>query len=342
VLGIDLVRMQLAIAAGAPLGLQQSDVAARGWAIEARINAEDPANAYLPAIGTITRFDTPSGPGVRLDAGVRAGSNVSIYYDSMLAKLIAYGPDRTSAVERLTAALENFRIEGVRTNVPLLLRIARDVTFRAGYTTTAFLTEHANFLRSDPTGEPEEAFVLAIAAVLTDPRAWRSAHVGIPVRLAGSVRTIAVEGSRAPENATWIVRGDIAGAMTIEATGDRIVVRTEENRCAGRAAVNARGVDVTYDGREYYLPFAPPPSLETAGAVRGGSLGAIVAPMPGKIVKVEVSAGDSVLERDLLVVLEAMKMEHRIEATRDGVVKSVAVVPGALVSGGATLVEMEA
>jgi 3-methylcrotonyl-CoA carboxylase alpha subunit len=341
VLGIDLVRMQFAIAAGAPLALAQSDIAARGWAIEARINAEDPANAYLPATGTITRFDAPSGPGVRLDAGVRTGSEVSIYYDSMLAKLIAYGPDRTSAVERLTTALETFRIEGVRTNLPLLLRIARDVTFRAGYTTTAFLTEHANFLRSDPTGEPEEAFVLAIAAVLDDLRAWRNAHVGIPVRLTGSVRAISVEGSRAPDDARWLVSGDIEGAMTIEVTGDRIVVRTEDSRCAGRAAVSAGGVDVTYEGREYHFPFAAPPALDTAGAARGGGLGAIVSPMPGKIVKVEVSAGDSVLERDLLVVLEAMKMEHRIEATRDGVIKSVAVVPGALVTGGATLVEME-
>jgi 3-methylcrotonyl-CoA carboxylase alpha subunit len=342
VYGLDLVRMQFAIAAGARLELTQADVTPRGWAIEARINAEDPDNGYLPATGTITRFEAPSGPGLRLDDGVHAGSEVSIYYDSMLGKLIAFGPDRRSAVERLTGALEHFRIDGVRTNLPLLLRIARNVTFRAGYTTTAFLVEHANFLRPDPTGEPEEAALIAIAAVLTDPRAWRIGHAGIPVRLAAARGTIAVTGSQRGADGVWEIRGDLSGDVTLEVTGERIVVRGEGNRCAGRASVDLLGVEVVYEAQTYRFDFAPPPALGAGGAAAGGGLGAIVSPMPGKIVKVEVRAGDAVLERDLLVVLEAMKMEHRIEATRDGVVKSVAVAPGALVAGGATLVELEA
>jgi len=340
--GLDLVRMQFAIAAGARLAVQQADVAARGWAIEARINAEDPANGYLPATGTLTRFDAPMGPGIRLDAGVHAGSEVSIYYDSMRAKLIAFGPDRASAVARLANALETFRIDGVRTNLPLLLRIARDEAFAAGATTTAYLTERAAFLRPDALGEPEEAFVLAIAAVLVDPRAWRTAGVGIPVRLCGAVRTVAVTGSRAAGPGTgWELRGDVQGAIEIDASGDRIAVRGPEHRFAGRATVDRHGVEVTYDAQTFRFAFAPPPALEASGAAQGGGLGAIVSPMPGKIVKVEIRAGDSVLERDLLVVLEAMKMEHRIEAPRDGIVKHVAVEAGALVSGGATLVELE-
>jgi len=342
VYGLDLVRMQFAIAAGARLEMTQADVTPRGWAIEARINAEDPDNGYLPATGTIARFEPPSGPGLRLDAGVRAGSEVSIYYDSMLGKLIAFGPDRRSAVERLTAALEHFRIDGVRTNLPLLLRIARNVTFRAGYTTTAFLVEHANFLRPDPTGEPDEAVLIAIAAVLTDPRAWRIGAAGIPVRLAAARGTIAVTGSQRGADGIWEIRGDLSGDVTLEVTGERIVVRSPDNRCAGRASVDPHGVEVVYEAQTYRFDFAPAPALGSGGAAAGGGRGAIVSPMPGKIVKVEVRAGDAVLERDLLVVLEAMKMEHRIEATRDGVVKSVAVAPGALVAGGATLVELEA
>jgi 3-methylcrotonyl-CoA carboxylase alpha subunit len=340
--GLDLVRMQFAIASGAVLEIKQGDVAARGWAIEARINAEDPASGYLPAIGTIVRFDAPMGPGIRLDSGVRAGSEVSIYYDSMLAKLIAFGPDRDSAVERLTTALATFRIEGVRTNLPLLLRIARDVTFRAGFTTTAFLTEHANFLRPDPTGDPDEAFLIAITAVIHDPRAWRVGRVGIPVRLTGDGRSISVVASRASAGEHWQLSGDLYGAIETEVAGERIVVRSEDNRCAGRATVDPGGVDVVFEAQHYRLAFGQPPALEAGSGIGGGGLAAIVSPMPGKIVKVEVRAGDAVLERDLLVVLEAMKMEHRIEATRDGIVKRVAVAPGTLVAGGAMLVEMEA
>jgi len=339
--GLDLVRMQFAIAAGAPLELRQRDVSARGWAIEARINAEDPASGYLPATGTIERFDPPSGPGIRLDSGVRTGSEVSMYYDSMLAKLIAFGPDRKSAVERLTDALKDFRIDGVRTNLPLLLRIARDVTFRAGYTTTAFLVEHGNFLRPDPTGDPEEAYLLAIAAVVHDPRAWRVGHVGIPVRLKGAGRTVSAVASQGSADGHWSVHGDIEGEIDVEMAGERIVVRGENNRCAGRARVEPDGVDVVYEAQHYRFAFAAPPALEAGSATASGAFGAVVSPMPGKIVKVAVQAGDAVLERDLLVVLEAMKMEHRIEATRDGTVKSVAVEPGTLVKSGATLVEME-
>ena len=343
VYGLDLVRLQFAIAAGGRLDLDERNLTPRGWAIEARINAEDPDTGYLPATGTIERFEPPTGPGIRLDSGVRDGSQVSIHYDSMLAKLIAYGPDRRSAVERLTAALEAFRIDGVRTNLPLLLRIARNVTFRAGYTTTAFLVEHENFLHPSPTGEPDEAVMLAIAAVLLDPRAWRIGHAGIPVRLSGTRGPIAVTGSQRGPGDSWQLAGDLAGEVRFECSGDRLVVwGTEGERCAGRASVDSGGVEVNFDGQTYRFTFAPPPTLERKGAAAAGSVGAIVSPMPGKIVKVEVRPGDSVLERDLLVVLEAMKMEHRIEATRDGVVKSVAVAPGALVAGGATLVELEA
>jgi 3-methylcrotonyl-CoA carboxylase alpha subunit len=339
VYGLDLVRLQFAIASGARLDLAQRDVVPRGWAIEARINAEDPGNGYLPATGTIVRFEPPAGPGIRLDAGVRAGSEISIHYDSMLAKLIAFGPDRDSAVARLSEALETFRIDGVRTNLPLLLGIARNAAFREGNTTTAFLVEQAGLIDGSAE-EPQEAALIAIAAVLSDPRAWRVGHAGIPVRLAGTRRTFAVTGSQRGDE-TWQLRGDPSGEFELDVAGDRIVVRMEGKRFAGHATVDPSGVAVVYDARSYRFAFAPPPALGATGGTAAG-LGAIVSPMPGKIVKVEVRPGDTVLERDLLVVLEAMKMEHRIEATRDGVVKSVAVAPGALVAGGATLVELEA
>ncbi|MFY9780284.1 MAG: biotin carboxylase N-terminal domain-containing protein [Candidatus Baltobacteraceae bacterium] len=338
--GVDLVREQLRIAAGEPLQLESAAGEARGWAIEARVTAEDPAAGYLPATGRIERWEPPGGPGIRLDAGVRAGSTVSIYYDSLLAKLIAHGPDRRTALERLTAALETFRIEGVPTNLPLLLGIARDPAFRAGATTTAFLSERSRLMRPDAASEPDEAALIAIGAVVSDPRAWRVAGVGIPVQLAGTARRIAVVASRTGDGESWRLEGDFRGNAVFEVAGERIIVRTADKRCGGRAAVRAEGVEVVYDGSLFRFAFAPPPRLGAASAGEAGAAhGTIISPMPGKIVKVAVKPGDPVAERDLLVVLEAMKMEHRIEALQSGVVKHVAVAPGALVRGGATLIE---
>ncbi|MGP6189143.1 MAG: acetyl/propionyl/methylcrotonyl-CoA carboxylase subunit alpha [Vulcanimicrobiaceae bacterium] len=338
--GVDLVREQLRIAAGEPLTLPPAAGEARGWAIEARITAEDPANGYLPAAGTLERWDAPSGPGLRLDAGVRAGSVVSIYYDSMLAKLIAYGPDRRTAIERLSAALADFRIEGVPTNLPLLLGIVRSPGFRAGATTTAFLTENDRLMRPEAAGEPEEALLLAVGAVVSDPRAWRVAGVGIPIHLAGTAGRVNVVASRTGDGDSWQLEGDLAGNAVFEVSGERVSARTAGKRCGGRATVQADGVEVVFDGTLFRFAFAPPPRLGAgSGNGAGAAHGAIISPMPGKIVKVAVKAGDPVAERDLLVVLEAMKMEHRIEAMQAGVVKRVAVAPGVLVSGGATLVE---
>jgi 3-methylcrotonyl-CoA carboxylase alpha subunit len=340
--GLDLVQWQLRIAAGEPLTLRQSDVAARGWAIEARVNAEDPAHGFLPATGTIARYEAPGGEGVRLDSGVRAGSEISIYYDSMLAKLIAFGPDRASAISRLTAALDAFRIDGLPTNLPLLRAILRDDAFRAGRTSTAFLEERASALDAALT-IPDDALLVAVGAVAADARAWRIGAVGIPIKLEGEGRRVAVTASRTGAEGRFRFTGDFEReGVSVERSAARVTLAGEAFRVAGEAVVDECGVEVTYDGRPYRLRFTPPPSLADAGSsAAGGAAGAIVSPMPGKIVKVVVGPGDPVAERDLLVVLEAMKMEHRIEATHDGVVKRVAVAAGQLVTGGATLVELE-
>jgi 3-methylcrotonyl-CoA carboxylase alpha subunit len=339
--GVDLVALQFSVASGAPLTLRQSDVRAYGWAIEMRVNAEDPEHGFLPAVGTIERYRRPVGLGIRLDSGVRAGSEISIYYDSMLAKLIAHGRDRATAIGRLTDALDELEIEGLPTNLPLLRAIARDAAFREGRTTTAYLEERAADL-APAIAVPPEALLLGICAVASDARAWRIGGIGIPVRLVVSGKTYAVSVSRHGPDGRLRIEGDLAYEdVAVERTGELLVLQSGGRRIAGRVVVEPRGTQVTYAERPYFLPFAAPPALGDARAAGAGGASAIIAPMPGKIVKVEVSAGDSVAERDLLIVLEAMKMEHRIEAPRDGVVKSVAVAPGALVTGGAPLVELE-
>lgn len=342
VYGIDLVRWQLRISQGEALRLTPADVSPRGWAIEARICAEDPATGYLPAAGTISAWDSPPGLGLRIDSGVARGSEVSIYYDSMLAKLIAWGPDRPAAIDRLTGALEAFDVEGVPTNVPLLLRIARDQAFRAGATTTEYLTDRG-FLEARPDIEGDEPFVLAIAAVLAHPRSFRIGGIRIPIALSTPTRCVQIIASRSPgdDNARWELRGDLNGTFGFETGNGGIAVRYGERRYRGTATVGATGVETSFDGRRTKLAFAGPPLLGRSTAGRGaGGGGLITAPMPGTIAKILVAPGDTVADRDLLAILEAMKMEHRIEATIAGTVSAVHVEAGTVVKGGAPLVEI--
>ena len=313
--GIDLVHWQLRIANGEQLTIRQEDVRPRGWAIETRIYAEDPANHMLPSTGTITAWDPPEGPGIRVDAGVRTGSDVSVFYDPMLAKLIVWGEDRHVAIERLTHALEDFTIGGIRGNVPLLLWIARDEAYRGGDTTTRFLAERLDeSIFSKPQEIPGEVLASAASALLRNGRApWRLGGVGIPLLLRIGDREVALEASATADPNVWRLTGDYAGD-----------VRLSDRR--------ATDVDVQ---------FAQAPSADAAGHHgHGGGNGRIVAPMPGKIVKIAVRDGDSVSAHDLLIVLEAMKMEHRIEATGDGTVGAIHVREGEIVPGDTLLLEL--
>ena len=160
VYGVDLVQWQLRIANGEALSIAQQDVRPRGWAIETRIYAEDPANHMLPSIGRITDWSPPEGPGVRVDAGVTTGSDVSVYYDPMLAKLIVFGSDRAHAVARLQRALDDFSIGGVTSNLPLLAWIVRDEWFRDGKTTTSFLAQRLDESIFAPRAVSREAAML--------------------------------------------------------------------------------------------------------------------------------------------------------------------------------------
>ncbi len=338
---IDLVHWQLRIASGERLTFAQSDVRPRGWAIEARIYAEDPANAMLPSTGTLAQWSPPAGPGIRVDAGVTTGSVVSHYYDPMLAKLIVFGSDRTGAIERLERALLDFTIDGVRTNLPLLVWIARDEAFRAGETTTRFLDTRLNeslFARRSP---PREAVLLCAAALLSGGHApWRIGGVSVPLHLQhdGSRIELIADAQAA---GSWRLSGDISGELTARRRGDIVQAAFDGSPVAGTFTYQPNRFTVHHDGQTWAFTLAAPPDVAAAAshhAVAGGS--SVVAPMPGKIVKVAVSDGERVEEHALLVVLEAMKMEHRIAASADATVKSVLVKEGQIVTAGAPLVEL--
>ncbi|MBI3826710.1 MAG: acetyl-CoA carboxylase biotin carboxylase subunit [Candidatus Rokubacteria bacterium] len=165
VTGIDLVHQQLRIAGGEPLAFAQADVRQRGWAIEARINAEDPFGGWLPSPGTITGLRPAAGPWVRDDSGVYEGYTVPRFYDTLLAKLIVWGADRASAIERMARALAEYRIVGVRTTIPVLERIMADAEFRAGHLSTAFMDRMAPTLQA---AEGRHESIAIVAAVLAE------------------------------------------------------------------------------------------------------------------------------------------------------------------------------
>jgi 3-methylcrotonyl-CoA carboxylase alpha subunit len=316
VYGIDLVHWQLRIASGEKLTIAQEDVRPRGWSIETRVYAEDPANHMLPSTGRITRWDAPQGPGIRVDAGVTTGSNVGVYYDPMLAKLIVYGSDRPQAIARLETALDNFQIDGVRANLPLLRWIVRDEWFRDGRTTTSFLAERLDESIFAPQKVSLDAALYEIARRLrTGEVPWRVGGVGIPVWITAGASTFRVWAT-ALDNGRWQLTGDIES--TLDPAG------------------------LTDSGIAFTTVAAPTAQSSGLAAAAGAGDGRVTAPMPGKIVKIAVAQGDSVEEHALLLVLEAMKMEHRIEASFAGVVGAVLVKEGQLVAGNAPLVELRA
>jgi 3-methylcrotonyl-CoA carboxylase alpha subunit len=341
VYGIDLVHWQLRIASGERLTLAQAGVTPRGWAIEGRIYAEDPANEMLPSTGTLTRWSPPEGPGIRVDAGVTAGSVVSHYYDPMLAKLIVSGDDRATTIARLQSALQGFVVDGVRTNVPLLLWIARDEAFARGETTTRFLDDRLDESIFAREAAPPEATLLCAAALLVDGRApWRIGGTGIPLRLQHGDRVTELLADAAGAS-RWRLSGDRSGELRAHRSGDRVRAEFDDRPFAGIVTYAAGAFNVHLDGSTWQFAFAAPPSVEALTAGHGATTGAhVTAPMPGRIVKVAVRDGDAVEEHALLIVLEAMKMEHRIEASAAATVKAVLVKEGQIVPGGTPLVEL--
>jgi acetyl/propionyl-CoA carboxylase alpha subunit len=270
VTGLDLVRAQLLVAAGEPLPWTQAQIAQRGHAIEARVYAEDPAQGFLPQAGRLSVYRAPHIPGVRVDSGVAEGSEISVYYDPMLAKVIATAESRPLAINRLAAALRALDIEGVRTNVPFLIRILELPEFRDGRIDTGFLDREGARLAA-------EAPAIAIARP----------------------RSPAPERSKDPWDSTGT---DVARAS-----------RGPRERPATRKP----------DGRS-----------ASAG-------GAVTAPMPATVLRINVKPGDAVKKGDILVLLEAMKMELPIRAIDAGVVAAVRCREGELVDADAVLLEWQ-
>jgi 3-methylcrotonyl-CoA carboxylase alpha subunit len=309
--GQDLVEWQLRIASGEPLPLGQGALEINGWAMEARLYAEDPATGFLPSIGPLTDFDLNDGM-IRSDSGVEEGGEVSPFYDPMIAKLIAHGEDRDDAIERLSDALLGSVVWPVRTNGAFLLKALADPDFVGARLDTGLIARKGDAWL--PAKLPREDVLRGAA--------WRlieSAPGELPrlpgFRLNGPQRlatVLDVQGTRVPVDfvepaENWYMRH----------IDDRVMVNEEGQTFAIRLA--------RFDG---------------SGAGSAGD-GAILAPMPGRVTAVEVAAGDTVAKGQRLVTLEAMKMEHGLSAPFDGTIAELNVTQGSQVSEGTLLVKVE-
>jgi 3-methylcrotonyl-CoA carboxylase alpha subunit len=349
VTGLDLVHLQLRIAAGEPLPFGQEDVRLRGHAIQCRIYAEDASAGFLPSTGTLSAFAPPQGAGIRNDVGVQAGDTVSSFYDPMLAKLLAVGRTRDDAVDRIAAALRRYDVRGVTTNIPLLLATVTHPAFRAGDTFTGFLDEH--ILPALAGESPPPAAFLAAAVLSMDAAAsdrsdpWRSGW-----RPLGSARGVSVHAGEATKRVTlrrtgpdaWIAESDDGAAQIALRDG-----RTAEVEVGGiieplRADWQGDALQILSTGGAWHLRVEPPPDVATAGHAAHVGAGAkrVTAPLTGVVVKLDIKEGDAVRAGQPLIVLEAMKMEHTLSAPTDATVKRVAATVGELVQAGATLVEL--
>ncbi len=376
--GEDLVEWQLRVAAGEELPLQQAEILSGGHAIEVRLCAENPANDFLPETGTIGVFHAPhdvaqaghehhAHADVRLDTGVRAGDEVSVFYDPMIAKLIVWGDDRREAARRMQTALAGTALLGVKTNLAFLERVVSHPAFLSGETDTAFIERHRADLLPRAAEVPIEALVAAAARAFldegtaasaqpaspwSDTRGWRlnqpalrrmefRTHSPSPLgegRGEGDGRIeghFTVDAVMHPGYADVTIDGKAHKVVLGSSSHGRLQIGLDdETYFAQVSRLGDKFSAVTPRGR-YDLELVDPFHYEPADSEADARLTAL---MPGRVVKVMASAGDTVKKGQALMILEAMKMEHTIVSPRDGVIERVAFAENQLVPADAVLV----
>ncbi len=365
VTGLDLVELQLRVAAGDELPITQDDVRIDGHAIEVRLVAEDPAGGWLPSTGTLARFDISDD--VRVDTGVRAGTEVTTDYDSLLAKVIAHAPRRADAARRLARALRSSWIAGVDTDAAALAAILADDDFLAAQTPTSFLDEHPELV-SDPGASGDDHLALALGAVFAREHASRHNDPATPFAPSGW-RNLRIQGQRQvwhagdhTEHVEYRMRGRGAADVLVgpwpTPTDDgslgpderrtvqiRLFDRTDERQVVEidgvRHRVDTFSVDDVVHTRSAAgsVSWTLQPRFVDHDLVDAG--GGPTSPLPGTVLSVHVAAGDTVSDGDVLVVVEAMKMEHKICAVADATVAEVLFAAGDRVDSGDLLVRLD-
>ncbi|XP_055337093.1 methylcrotonoyl-CoA carboxylase subunit alpha, mitochondrial-like [Paramacrobiotus metropolitanus] len=366
--GTDLVAWQLKVAAGEPLPMQQKDLRINGHSFEARVYAENPEDNFMPGAGPLTHLSVDFDPAqfggtVRVESGVRQGDEVSVHYDPMIAKLVVWGEDRATALQKLRNLLNGYHISGLPTNINFLARLCDNPSFQAAEVHTDFIKEHFKELfpdasSADPTSLAEAALGVLLSSsaasrapvdLFSDPfdveKNWRMNHAptrNVRLRAGGKDydvqvvsgaggkyvlkclgKEMVVEGQGAEKDGAWEIKALVDGR------GSRFKLVSSD----GQIQLFRKNGSTTYD-----LPAHKYESLLSHGQ---GGAGEAIAPMPGVVEKILVQPGQNVSAGDPLIVMIAMKMEYVIKAPKAGVIKKVAYKPGDNVKKGDQLVYYE-
>ena len=345
VTGLDLVELMIRVAAGEKLPLGQQDISLTGWAMESRIYAEDPFRDFLPSVGRLVRYSEPRGEGVRVDSGVYEGGEVSIFYDTMIAKLITYGENRGQSIDRMVDALDNYYIRGVNHNISFLNALMVHQRFIAGDLSTNFIAdEFPDGFNADLVVQADPAIALVVVAAVHQLEEERASLVSNQLR-----------GHEYVANREWVVVvGNQQSEVTVELTESGYLVslgasdyQVETNWSLGeplfKAVVNdkeisvqvettAKGYRLFYRGAEINAQVLSPKAAVLAAHMiykaPADMAKFLLSPMPGLLIKLVVKEGQNVKEGEELAVVEAMKMENSLRAVRDGIVAKISAVEG--------------
>ena len=340
--GLDLVELMLRIAAGEVLPFTQSDVQMNGWAIESRIYAENPARGFAPSTGRLIHYRQPSQSGsVRVDSGVSEGSEISIHYDPMVAKLVCHGPDRDAAIALMRESLDQFHIRGVVTNVQFLASLLGHKRFVTGETTTAFIDEEypEGFVSQTPP-EPLLSRIIALIAVVhqrslvlqkrDSPPSSNPRHTHV-VRTAGVAYWCSVE----PEDEGYSVRvdGRLLKLTTAWTSAEKVTeFRIDGERYYAQVEPTDIGYSVVHAGSLVSALVLEPRTSELYDFMLlrtpKDQSHLLLSPMPGLLISIDVEAGDAVHAGQTLAVIEAMKMENVLKAERDCVIETIHAAVG--------------
>ncbi len=351
--GIDLVEQMIRIAAGEKLALTQDDVKIDGWAIESRLYAEDPYRNFLPSIGRLTRYRPPAeirnveGVTLRNDTGVTEGSEISMFYDPMIAKLCTHAPDRLAAIDAMAEALDRFEVEGIGHNIPFLSALMTHPRWREGKLSTGFIAEEYpdGFVPTEPDDAALGEFAMA-AALLSHIRSERNAWISgarFPqadrraqeekvVRLAGAERRVSIDDT----DGSFAVHLDGASrgiVYTGWAPGDRLAeIELDDRSLVFKVRAIAGGFNLSRHGVDLDVRVYSPRVAELAALMpekqAPDTSNLLLCPMPGLIVSIAVAEGDTVEAGQTLAVVEAMKMENVLKAEKRATVKQIPVKPG--------------
>jgi 3-methylcrotonyl-CoA carboxylase alpha subunit len=326
--GVDLVEWQLRVASGEVLPKRQDELSINGWAMEARLYAEDPAKGFLPSVGGVYNLIFPGE--VRVETGIEEDDEISPFYDPMIAKLVVHGEDRLSTIARLSRACGDVEMQPVRTNAWFLKRLLDEPTIRQGEVHTGFIADHTDVLTDEP--QPSNLVLQIAATSLADGKHVGRRHDTPSAEVVRELRGFRL--NREPEcRYRLIVDGE---PVTVEVTEDNYTLVSESWR-RKHQLYGDDGIIAFEDGAMFKIALAEP----RGGRDGPASDGAILAPMPGKVIAVEVAAGDIVTKGQKLLVLEAMKMEHALTAPFDGTVAELTVAVGSQVQVEALLVRVE-